>query len=131
MKIRNAKIKRLLEKYKEISLLAKINSTLMWDLNVNLPPKASYGRADQSAYITKLISEKWLDKDLVNLIDATGSSDDLNNDEKAIIKNLNHSGNYYWKVPKHVIVEFAETTSKAFMSWQLAKKDNKFNQFFA
>ncbi|MEK7188869.1 MAG: carboxypeptidase M32, partial [Patescibacteria group bacterium] len=132
MKIRNKHIKKLLEKYKEISILGKVNSLLGWDLNVNLPPKAAEGRAAQVAYITKLTAEKWLETDfrhrLESLNNQTGSKS-LNLEEGAILRNLNWAAKYYYQVPKEIIVEFAETTSRAFMVWQKAKLDNKFKDF--
>ena len=132
MKVRNKNIKKLLEKYKEISILGKVNSLLGWDLNVNLPPKAAEGRAAQVAYITKLTAEKWLETDFRNRLESlnnqTGSKS-LNLEEGAILRNLNWAAKYYYQVPKEIIVEFAETTSRAFMVWQKAKLDNKFKDF--
>jgi len=64
MKIRNKKVKALLAKYREIYLLGKTNALVGWDLNVNLPSKASEERAQQAAYLTKLIAERWLDTPL-------------------------------------------------------------------
>lgn len=132
MKVRNKKIKKLLEKYKEISILGQVNSLLGWDLNVNLPPKAAEGRAAEVAYITKLIAEKWLEKDFRNLLESLNNqagSKSLNPEEAAIRRNLNWAGKYYYNVPKEIIVEFAETTSRAFMIWHKAKLENKFQDF--
>ena len=130
MKIKDKNIKKLVEKYKEISLLNKISALMGWDLGVNLPPKASEGRAKQSAYLTGVVTDKWLDKDFKKLLEAanekTGS---LNVNEKAILRNLNHTGKFYFKVPREVIVEFSETTSRAFMAWQKAKEQDKFRDF--
>jgi carboxypeptidase Taq len=128
MRIKNKKIQKLLDWYKEISLLGKTNALLNWDMNVNLPPKGTEGRAQQGAYITKLIVEKWLDDTFRELVEGLSKNDtDLDEEEKAILKNLNYIGRYYWKVPKEIIVEASETTSKAFMVWQYAKRDNKFS----
>ena len=131
MKIKNKNIKILLEKYKKISILGNINATLGWDLNVNLPAKASEGRAEQSAYVTKLIAEKWLEPEFKGLVEDVGGSHFAKaaRDEAAIIRNIKRASKYYWNVPKEIIVEFSETTSKAFMVWQFAKRDNKFKDF--
>ena len=69
MQIKNKNVEKLVERYKEISLLNKVNALLGWDMNVNLPPKAADGRAEQSAYITKLVAEKWLDPEFRNGIE--------------------------------------------------------------
>lgn len=130
MKVKNKQTQKLLEKYKEISLLNNLNTLLGWDLNVNLPIKASEGRARQSAYVTKLVAEKWLDPEFKKLLDSLDQdSPDLNQEERAIVRNLKQQGKFYFKVPKEIVVEFSETTSKAFMTWQRAKVENKFKDF--
>lgn len=130
MKVNNKKIKAILSLYKEISLLGKTNALLGWDMNVNLPPKAAEDRAEQSAYLTKLITEKWLDTKFRKLLNGLSEkTKDLSAEEQAIIKNLNYVGKYYWRVPKDLIIETSEATSKAFMAWQFAKRDNKFKDF--
>lgn len=130
MRIQNKKVERILQKYKELALLGRVSSVLGWDLNVNLPPKASDGRSEQFAYLTSLTAEKWLDKEFrKTLEDLNLKQTALGAEEKAIVRNLMHAGKYYWKIPKEIIVEFSETSSKAFMAWQKAKVENKFNDF--
>ena len=128
MKIRNKKIKKLVEKYRQISLLGKIDAVLGWDLEVSLPQKAVEGRAAQIAYLTKIISEKWLDKEFRKLVTDTVDTG-LNQEEKAILRNLRHAGKFYFKVPKEIIVEFAETITRATMVWRKARKEDKFKDF--
>ncbi len=128
MKIQNKHIKKILEKYKEIALLNQINATLGYDLNVSMPPKGSEGRAEQSSYITKLLTEKWLDSEFRALIEEIDEKS-LNEEESAIIRNLRHSGHYYWSVPKEVVIKLSEETSKAFSVWAKAKENNDFKSF--
>lgn len=110
--------------------MGKINALLGWDLNVNLPPKAGKGRAGQTAYITKLISNKWLESNFQKLVQDTGKQvGSLGNEEKAIIRNLKRLGKYYWKVPQKTVIELSEVTSNAFMVWQKAREENKFKSF--
>ena len=66
MKITHPTIKKLIEHYREISLLGKIKAILDWDLNVNLPPKASPGRAKQSEYLAQKITNLWLHDNFKN-----------------------------------------------------------------
>ncbi len=128
MKVRNKNIKKLLEHYKEIAVLNQINATLGYDLNVSLPQKGSEGRAAQSAYVTKILTEKWLDVEFRKLVEDTDDKG-LLQEEISILRNLKHLGHYYWQVPKEVIVELSEETSRAFMVWSEAKKGNKFKDF--
>lgn len=132
MKVTNKKVKKLLEKYKEISLLARINGLLGWDLNVNLPAKAGEGRAQQSAYLAKLITEKWLEPEFRKIFDSLNNqskSKELTREGAAVIRNLNWGAKYFFRVPKEIIVEFAETGTRAFMAWQKAKAEDKFSDF--
>ncbi len=130
MQVKNTNVKTLLKKYKDIAILGKINATLMWDMNVNLPVKGGEARAGQTAYLTKLITEKWHEPEIKNLLESLVSEDSkLSLIDQAIVRNLNQAGKFYWNVPKEIVVEFSETTSVAFMAWQSAKKDNKFKDF--
>lgn len=131
MKVKNKNIQILLEKYKEIHLLGKMGSLLGWDTNVNLPIKGSEGRAQESAYLAKLIAEKWQDKEFRTLVMKTDdpSFAKATGDEAAIIRNIKRASKFYWSVPKEIIIETAETSSKAYMAWQYAKRDNKFKDF--
>lgn len=94
MNVKHPLIKKLLDHYREISLLGKVKATLDWDLNVNLPQKASSGRAEQSTYITELITKLWLDSAFrSNLEKATENQVEFADEEKAIVRNLNYAGN--------------------------------------
>lgn len=128
--VKNLKIKKLLEHYKEISLLTKISALLDWDLNVNLPAKGADLRAQESAYLAGTITDKWLDSEFrKNLESLQGVENSLSGVEKAVVRNLNRAAKYYLKVPKEIIVKKSEVVSKAFMIWQKARKDNRFADF--
>lgn len=130
MRIQNKKVQELLNKFKDISLLVKINSILSWDMSVNLPPKGAEERAKQHAFLTKLITEKWLDPEFKKLLkEANKEIKKLGKEENAIVRNLEHAGKFHYKVPKGVIVEFSETSSQAFMAWQEARREDNFKKF--
>lgn len=129
MPISNKIVKGLVEKYKQISLLNKISYTLHWDLNVNLPLKASAGRANQSALITEIVTDKWLDPKFRQLLEKAQEESSLNEEEKAVVRNLQWESKYFLRVPKEVIVDLSRTTSEAFMVWQEARRVDKFEDF--
>lgn len=130
MKVRNKDIKKLLEKYKEIYLLGRVSGVLGWDLSVNLPPKGGDERASQAAYLAKIITEKWLDEDFKKLLEGLNEkSKRLTREEAAIVRNLNWGAKFYHRVPKEIIVEFEETTNKAFLAWAEARKKDRFKDF--
>ncbi|QQS39236.1 carboxypeptidase M32 [Candidatus Woesebacteria bacterium] len=126
MDTKNKKVRLLLDFYKEISLLGKINALLGYDTNVSLPPKGVEGRAEQTAHITKLISEKWLDPKFRALLDSVKNVTSLTPEEKAIVRNLTWAGKYYFQVPQKTVVEFSRITSHAFSAWHKARTDNNF-----
>jgi len=130
MRFSNKKVEKLVEKYKEISLLGKVSSLLNWDLNVNLPERASKDRAELTSYLTELIAEKWLDSDFRKLLeDADREKAKLNLEEKAILRNLNYRGKYFYKVPKRIATERVKAASRSYMAWRKARENNRFSLF--
>lgn len=131
MKVSNKVIEKVLDKYKEIHLLGNINAVLGWDLSVNLPESAAESRASQTAFLTKLLTQRWLDRDMRNLVAKLDELDEsqLSEEERSVIRNVRHEGKLYFKVPDDILIEFSETTSKAFMAWQKAKENDDFKLF--
>lgn len=129
MRVANKEVKKLLNHYREISLLNNVSAILGWDLEVNLPSKASETRALQNAYITKLISDKWLEADFRKNLEKASNLKNLNLYEKAVVRNLNQASKFYHRVPQEIIVEFSETTSKAFFAWREARAQNRYKIF--
>lgn len=128
--VENPKVEKLLEKYKQISLLNKIGAVLDWDLNVNLPKKASEGRGEQAAFLAGLQTEKWSEEEFkATLEDVLKDKAQLNEVERAIVRNLERQGRYYFRVPKEIIIEMAKTTSEAFIAWREAKTRDNFKDF--
>ncbi|MFC1649468.1 carboxypeptidase M32 [Patescibacteria group bacterium] len=130
MQVRNKAVKKLLGHYREISLLGKTEAVLGWDLNVNLPPKASGDRAEQISQLTSIITDKWHDTEFRETLEGLVSdTSNLNQYERAIVRNLVYASKFYYRVPKKIIVRFSDTTSKSFMAWQQARKDDNFKAF--
>ena len=129
MKTANPVIRNILNHYSEISLLGKIKAVLDWDLNVNLPSKGAPGRSKQSAYLAKRSTDLWLDKDFRKNLEKANALASLSKEEKAIIRNLNIAGKYYFNIPQKLIIEKEQAASKAFMVWKAAREKNNFKAF--
>jgi carboxypeptidase Taq len=129
MSVKNPSIKKLLEKYKEISQLGKISSILNWDLNVNLPGKAAQARSEQNAYLANLMTEKWHDKEFKSLVEKVQQEKDLTHEEQAMVRNITHATKFYYNVPKEIIVKREKITSIAFPVWTQAREENDFKKF--
>ncbi len=130
MRIQSKKVQKLLDHYKQIAILGKTNALVRWDLEVCLPEKGGEERAEQSAYLVELATERWLDKDFRKILEEIKVSG-LNKEEKAIIRNLRYAAKFYHRVPKEVIIEEAKTTAKAFLAWKRAKRESKFKDFLS
>lgn len=129
MKITNSSVKKLLEHYIKISRLGKVKATLDWDLNVNMPPKASAGRANQSAYLEEIMTDLWTDKAFIETVEKAQEEKNLTLEEKGLVRNLTRSLKFYTKVPKATIINLTKTTSEAFVPWREAKTNNEYNKF--
>jgi len=129
MKIENSTLKKVLKKYREISLLSHIKATLDWDLNVNLPPLGSETRAIQSSYLSEMITNKWLDTKFRSLYEKAVTEKLTTVEEKAIIRNLGYGAKYYYNVPKDIIIEKDKTASEAFIIWRQAREENNYKKF--
>lgn len=129
MKSTNPHIKKILEHYTKISRLGKVKATLDWDLNVNMPPKASQGRANQSAYLEEIMTDLWLDKDFLVKIEKANKEKNLSLEDKGVLRNLNRSVKFYTKVPKATIIELTKITSEAFVHWREAREKNNYKLF--
>jgi len=130
MQVRDKGVKKLLDHYKQISLLGKTESLLGWDLNVNLPTKALQSRSEQLSFLTALITDKWHDSDFRQTLESLGDkSRKLSQKEQAVVRNLQRAGKFYYRVPKEVVVKSSEITSKTFMAWQKSREENDFTKF--
>ncbi len=130
MEVKDKDLKKLLRKYKEICLLGKILSLVNWDLNVNMPSKASLSKAQQISYLNSLLIDKWQDFEFKKLLLRVKEKDEkLNEIEKSILRNLEKDAKYYHRVPKKLIIEKAKTTTVSFVFWNKAKVNNDFSLF--
>lgn len=123
-------LQKLLTHYKEISLLGRIKAILDWDLNVNMPKKAAKGRADQSSYLQEKYTDLWLSKEFQNTLEKVhGQMQNFSEEEKAVIRNLDHAMKYYTKIPKKLLLEETQVTSEGFVAWREARETNQFTTF--
>ena len=129
MSVSHPVIEELLKKYKEISLLNHISATLNWDLNVNLPSKASQSRSEQLGYLANAITEKWLDSDFRSLVEKAQAEKNLTKEEHAIVRNIGYATKFYYNVPKKIIIKKEKITSEAFPVWKQAREENDFKKF--
>lgn len=128
VKTNNSQLRTILEKYQEISTLVEISAILHWDQNTYMPQAAAENRARQTTLIEEMVTNKWNEPELKSLIEGIDDAA-LNDEEKAMMRNIRRATRYYFNVPKKTILSFAETTTKAFSVWQEARANNDFKAF--
>jgi carboxypeptidase Taq len=122
-------LRRFLDLYQPIVKLGQIQSILDWDLNVNLPPKGAQARANQSAFLSELLTDQWNNPELSQQLDSLLGQDGLSDQERRLVKVIHRAQRFYRLVPKDLIVKKKQTSSQAFMAWHQAKEDNDFESF--
>lgn len=128
MVIQNEFVKELLEKYQPIAQFGRLRALTEWDMQVMMPKKGTAARAQQSAFLADLITRQWLEDGFNELISKAEDAT-LNEQEKAIIRNLKREAHYFYRIPKELHIEKAKLETESFMAWQQAKKDNTFETF--
>ena len=129
-KFTNKLILDLLQKYKKIWALGASFALLDWDRNVYMPSGAADMRAEIEAQMDALSHMLLTDKEFVALVNtANDKQDDFNKYEKGVVRELKRLVDKENKLPEEFVKKMAKTTSKAFMVWQKAKKQNDFKLF--
>lgn len=115
---------------KELSHFGGIAALLGWDQMTYMPPKASEGRADQLALLSRLVHERVTSETfyqhLKRLHDAQSS---LSEKDRLVVKKLFQDVEKARKIPSSFVERMAKTTSIAYTVWQEAREKNNFPLF--
>ncbi len=115
---------------KELSHFGGIAALLGWDQMTYMPPKASEGRADQLALLSRLVHERVTSETfyqhLKRLHDTQSS---LSEKDRLVVKKLFQDVEKARKIPSSFVEKMAKTTSLAYAAWQEAREKNKFSLF--
>jgi carboxypeptidase Taq len=123
--------KQLVNKLEERSRLGGIMATMHWDQEVIMPKGASDNRSKQMAALAGVLHEKSIDLDFGALIDKLVNADPANFTEIQQC-NINEAKRDYeleTKIPKELIQEMAELSSRGHHIWAKAREENKFEDF--
>jgi len=126
------RLERLGEIEKELTILGNVEELFGWDQLTLMPKKAVKYRAEQVAYISKLIHEKRTSKELKKIIFSLSKPKNfkkLGAKEKIIVKKYKKEIKKWIRVPKTHVEEFSRLTSKAEHAWEKAKQEKKFKIF--
>ena len=122
-------IKELREYFTEIKRLGYIGALLGWDQEVNMPNGSVKGRAEQIALIYSLIHKRLKSDKTGKLIKKAEKLSNLNEIDKAMIREAKREYDQATKLPDELVIEIARTSSLATQVWREAREKNNFSLF--
>lgn len=127
----NQHYQHLVQKLEEIAHLNGVMSTIGWDQEVMLPTGATEVRAKQISALAGVIHERMTDPELGDCLAELGDerADAFNAFERCNIREAQRSYELETKVPKRLVQELAELSSRGQGIWVRARQENKFPDF--
>ena len=120
---------KLVHRLEETSRLGGIMGILHWDQEVIMPVGAADSRAKQMGVLAGIIHEKNTDSIIGDLLEKLSQENSFNSFEKCNIKEARREYEMETKVPKSLVMELAELSSKGHQVWVKARSENKFSDF--
>jgi carboxypeptidase Taq len=118
------------------ALLTSINNVLAWDQETMMPTEAIVLRSEQNELLASLVHKEQTSpefaKTLGELVDLeTGEyrAQDLNDQEKAAIREWWRNYTHAKKLPSSFVEELARVTSASIHAWQKAKPESDYEAF--
>ena len=115
----------------ERSRLGGVMGILRWDQEVIMPKGSALARSKQIAALAGVLHEKAIDPEFGHLIDnlIKVDTDEFSEVEKCNINEAKREFELETKIPKDLIQELAELSSRGHHTWAKAREDNKFIDF--
>ena len=122
---------QLVSKLEERSRLGGVMATMHWDQEVIMPKGSLDNRSKQMAALAGVLHEKSVDSDFGRLIDKLVNADPINftKIEQCNINEAKRDYELETKIPKELIQEIAELSSRGHQIWTKAREENKFEDF--
>ncbi|MFQ5716302.1 MAG: carboxypeptidase M32, partial [Nitrospinales bacterium] len=122
----------LAARLEELSRLGGVMGILHWDQEVIMPEGATEARAKQISALAGIVHDKatapeigeWLAKLLAN-----DSSSRFDSFETCNIREAKRDYDRMTKIPKALVQEMAELSSRGHAVWALARKDDQYDDF--
>lgn len=125
------KLQELKARLLEITDLNNINALLGWDQSTYMPAGGAEARGRQSALLAQLSQEKFVDKEIGNLLDDLHSYEEslpYDSDDASFIRVTRREYERAIKVPPKFIGELNEHGAKSYQAWTEARPANDFNK---
>ncbi len=126
---KNKTILSILDYYKDLWALSYVSGVTHWDLETYMPQKGVSARGEAMGRLSTIRQKLFLNKDFVSLIHKAEKEKNLNDNEKAVVRLLVRSLEFYEKLPSKFIEEFEILTNKSNVVWREAKIKNNFKLF--
>src|SRR5690349_3933848 len=108
--------KAFLARWEQIHNLNQAAAVLNWDQRTYMPPKGAEPRAKQLATLARISHEMFTAKETLDLLafaEAEGKNFAADSVERAMLRVARRELDKATKVPTSLVVEIAETTSRA------------------
>ena len=121
----------LVHRLEESSRLGGVMGILHWDQEVIMPVGASESRAQQIGALAGVLHEKTTHPEMGKLLDELSKADEngFTAFEWCNIREAHREFQMAIRVPKTLVTELAELSSRAHQIWVKARSENKFSDF--
>ncbi len=121
----------LVEKLQEKSRLGSVMGILHWDQEVIMPKGGASSRARQLAALAAVLHEKSTDSELEGMLDRLLECPEaqFNDYEWCNIQEAKRDYDLDTKVPRKLVTELAELSSKGHSIWAKAREENRYSDF--
>ena len=129
MSITEQKLQELKTRLLEVGDLNHINALLGWDQSTYMPAGGAEARGRQSALMAQMAQEKFIDKEIGNLLDDLQSYEEslpYDSDDASLIRVTRREYERALKIPPEFIGELNEHAAAAYQAWAEARPANDF-----
>jgi len=123
------KLQELKTRLLEIGDLNHINALLGWDQSTYMPAGGAEARGRQSALMAQMAQEKFVDKEIGNLLDDLQNYEEslpYDSDDASLIRVTRREYERALKIPPEFIGELNEHAAAAYQAWAEARPANDF-----
>lgn len=114
---------------KDIHRLQALQGHLGWDRETIMPEKGASARADMLSWLAKEAHSRLIDPSLGAMLDALETTEGLDVDQKANVREMRRSYEKAIKLPEQFVADYARSKSEAMMAWQDARSASDFSAF--
>jgi carboxypeptidase Taq len=123
----NPTVRELNEKFKPFWALKRSEALLEWDLEVNMPEKASASRGFIMGQLAML--DQVHIAALYPILETARQIENLNDQEKGVVRILDYLKKFYTRIPANLLEQEKKLTVEATVVWRQSRKKADFKSF--